>query len=107
MSVSADDLRRLALLARVGIREARVPEMVAELNRILMHMDVLQGADVGTVAAMDVATDAMRLREDANVPVRLNAERHTFAPAFRDGFFLVPRLDSHGDAAVSADESDL
>lgn len=81
--------------------------MVGELNRILMHMDVLQGVDVGTAPAMDVATNAMRLRDDMNAPVRLNAERSAFAPAFRDGFFLVPRLDSHGDAAASAGEQDL
>ncbi len=108
MSVSADDLRRVATLARVGVSESLIPEMLHDLNRILAHMDVLQQVDVNRGAGPSAAPP-MRLRDDVNTPVALATERRAFAPAYRDGFFLVPRLESHGDvgASVASDDARL
>jgi aspartyl-tRNA(Asn)/glutamyl-tRNA(Gln) amidotransferase subunit C len=48
----------------------------------------------------------MPLRADDAPPVALRRARELFAPATRDGFFLVPRLATHGDAGASASASD-
>lgn len=102
MSISESDVRHVAALARLGLSAGRIPSLVNELNGILAHMDVLQRVALsdGEMHARDA--HAMPLRDDQAVPGVLDAERNAFAPAMRDGFFLVPRLDTHGAAGTSA-----
>ena len=97
MSVSENDVRHVASLARLGIEEARLPSLVRELNGILAHMDVLQRVDTGR-ERWDVGGpgSATPMRSDvAGSPIPLEAPRETFAPEMREGFFLVPRLATH------------
>jgi aspartyl-tRNA(Asn)/glutamyl-tRNA(Gln) amidotransferase subunit C len=105
MAVSEADVRNIALLARVGVDEARIPSLVAQLNGILSHMEVLQRVDIGDGALDASGRDGMTLRPDTSVSVPLARDRADFAPAFRDGFFLVPRLATHGDSAASGSAS--
>ncbi len=99
MSVSGQDVLHIAALARLAIAPDRVETLVAELNGILAHMDVLQGVDMSAIPA--TASDALAaatpttLRADVGGAVALQRERSEFAPASRDGFFLVPRLSTH------------
>lgn len=105
MSVTNDDVLHVAQLARLTIDNARLPGLVAELNGILQHIDVLQQATLP--GDLGVRAEAgMPLRADDVPPVALQRRREAFAPATRDGFFLVPRLATHGDAGASAAESD-
>ena len=105
MAVSESDVRNIALLARLGVENADVPALVDQLNGILAHMDVLQSVDIGD--ALDaVVPEGMELRPDENTPVPLARERGDFAPEFRDGFFLVPRLATHGQSLVADTEGD-
>ncbi|MBI1808797.1 MAG: Asp-tRNA(Asn)/Glu-tRNA(Gln) amidotransferase subunit GatC [Gemmatimonadetes bacterium] len=101
MSVSRDDVRRVAELARVDVPDARLDALVQELNGILTHMEALRTADTREVDAAPDARAGMPLRPDAGPPVPLEHERSAMAPAMRDGFFLVPRLATH-DAAGGA-----
>ncbi len=105
MAVSESDVRNIALLARVGVDEARIPAIVTQLNGILSHMEVLQSVDIGDGALDASDREGMSLRPDVSPPVPLARARADFAPASRDGFFLVPRLATHGDA-TSADSGD-
>lgn len=102
MSVTPDDVRHVATLARLGIADAQVPALVQELNAILGHMEVLQQIDISSVP-MTPADGAAPLRDDALPSVPLQRTREAFAPAMRDGFFLVPRLATHGDLGASED----
>lgn len=105
MSVTNDDVLHVAQLARLTIDNARLPGLVTELNGILQHIDVLQQATLP--GGLGVRAEAgMPLRADDVPPVALQRTREAFAPATRDGFFLVPRLATHGDAGASAAESD-
>jgi len=101
VSVTNNDVLHVAQLARLAIDDARLPGLVAELNGILEHIDALQQAtlpaDIGGRAEA-----GMPLRADDVPPVALQRTREAFAPATRDGFFLVPRLATHGDAGASA-----
>ena len=103
MSVTPEDVRHVARLARVGLAEARIPSLVNELNGILAHMDVLQQVDIRGVAEV-AAEDSAPLRDDALPSDTLQRTREAFAPASRDGFFLVPRLATHGALGASASE---
>ena len=102
MSVTNADVLHVAQLARLAIDDARLPGLVAELNGILHHIDALQQAHIPTeLCARAVA--GMPLRDDSNPSVPLQRLREAFAPATRDGFFLVPRLATHGEAGASSE----
>lgn len=97
MSVTADDLRHIAALARLELAEDRVAPLVRELNGILAHMDVLQQVEMQSeqdAGASDVPT-GMPLRADVPSSVMLQVSRAEFAPAVDEDFFLVPRLSTH------------
>ena len=97
MAVSEDDVRHVASLARLAIDPARLRSLVSELNGILGHMEVLgrveTGGGMGDVGGNRSGT-ATRSDTDG-APVPLAVPRDTFAPEMRDGFFLVPRLETH------------
>jgi aspartyl-tRNA(Asn)/glutamyl-tRNA(Gln) amidotransferase subunit C len=99
--VTQEDVRHIATLARLGIPPERVPRLVAELNGILSHMDVLAKVATGAIdAALGVGAGGMPLRADDGEQYPVARDRSEFAPAMADGFFLVPRLASHADVGV-------
>ena len=101
MAISESDVRHVAALARLEIAEERVDGLVRELNGILVHMDVLQRIELSAPGSAEVeqsvsgVPEPTPLREDEPGSVALAAPREAFAPAVRDGFFLVPRLSTH------------
>ena len=101
MSVSEADVLHVATLARLGLDAARIPTIVAELNGILAHMDVLSRVDTSVVAPVTgVGAAGTPLRVDGGNQVPLTRARDAFAPAMREGFFLVPRLATHEDSGA-------
>jgi aspartyl-tRNA(Asn)/glutamyl-tRNA(Gln) amidotransferase subunit C len=106
MAVSEQDVRHVAALARLGLDAARVPALVDELNRILEHMEVLQQVPLPMASGVPADTAGLRVRDDVERPVPLEVPRDAFAPLMRDGFFLVPRLATHGAAGQSAPTAD-
>ena len=98
MAVSEKDVRHVAELARLAIDSGRLPSLVAELNGILDHMEALGAVETKGVSMGDGrgGTTATPMRSDTDgESVRLTRPRNSFAPAMRDGFFLVPRLETH------------
>ena len=103
MSVTIDDVRHIATLARLGLSDDRAQALVAELNTILQHMDVLAKVDTsGLPEVAGVGAAGLPLRPDEGPPLALSRDRSDFAPKMRDGFVLVPRLSTHEDAEPSA-----
>lgn len=98
MSVSREDVRRIAALARIGMPEERLDAVARELDGIIAHMEVL--AKVPAVEAP--LQEPMPLADDQPPSVPLDRPRESFAPKTRDGFFLVPRLATHDDGAGSS-----
>lgn len=99
MSVSEAEVRHVAALARLGLDADRIPAIAAELNGILAHMEVLSRVDTSVVAPVTgVGAAGAPLRVDGGNQIPLALPREAFAPAMRDVFFLVPRLDTHEDA---------
>lgn len=103
MSVSIDDVRHIASLARLGLTDERAASLVTELNGILAHMDVLARVDTSDVEPVaGVGASGAPLREDKGPSQPLQHAIETFAPRFEKGFFLVPRLATHEDAGEDA-----
>ena len=97
MAVTERDVRHVASLARLGLEESRIASLVSELNGILEHMEVL--GRVETRSEMGdgrIETTAPAMRSDLDgTSIALAFPRDSIAPEMRDGFFLVPRLETH------------
>jgi aspartyl-tRNA(Asn)/glutamyl-tRNA(Gln) amidotransferase subunit C len=103
VSVSENEVRHVAELARLGLDADRIPTIAAELNGILAHMDVLSKVDTALVAPVTgVGAAGAPLRVDGGNQIPLSRPREAFAPQMRDGFLLVPRLATHGDVDVES-----
>ena len=103
MAVTLDDVRHIAMLARLGLSDERAATLVAELNTILLHMDELSRVDTaGLEPTAAVGVARMPLRADQGPKIPLQRPPEEFAPQMRDGFFLVPRLATHEDAEVES-----
>jgi aspartyl-tRNA(Asn)/glutamyl-tRNA(Gln) amidotransferase subunit C len=100
VSISLEEVRHIASLARLGITDERAHAIAVELNGILAHMQVLAAANA-SAASGDDANGAMPLRPDQGPPIPLDRAPSAFAPAMQEGFFLVPRLATHGDGESS------
>ena len=98
MAVTPDDVRHVALLARLGLTPDALNAYVAELNTILEHMDVLARVDTdGIEPVAGVGAAGAPLRPDEGPAIPLARAIETFAPRAVDGFILVPRLSTHED----------
>jgi aspartyl-tRNA(Asn)/glutamyl-tRNA(Gln) amidotransferase subunit C len=99
MAVSESDVLHVAALARLSIEPVRLPSLVAELNGILAHMEVLERVDATreTGDLGEIRSETPMRFDDAGESVQLEIPREEFAPSMRDGFFLVPRLATHED----------
>ena len=102
MSVSLDEVRHIAALARLGISEERAQRAAQELSSILEHMEVLGRVEDERAPGSAPDTDRpMPLRPDIGPPIPLLRAPAFFAPEMREGFFLVPRLATHEDTERS------
>ena len=104
MAVTREDVLHVAALARLALADDAVPRLVNELNGILAHMEVLSKVNTSGVSGAEAVGDAgMSLRVDGGPPYSLAHPREALAPEMRDGFFIVPRLATHEDAAESVE----
>ena len=97
--VSIDDVRHVAALARLGLSEERLQALAQDLTTILEHMEVLERIDTKGVDEFSSFRESMRLRPDRGQGIPLAEPPESFAPQMRDGFLIVPRLETHEDTA--------
>ncbi len=94
MALTLEEVRRVAVLARLTLTPDEEARAAAELNQLLAHVDALQALDVTDVLPTTHAIDGSStpLRPDVVVPP-LGAEAAlAAAPAKAEGHFLVPRI---------------
>lgn len=97
MSIDADEIRRIARLARLGIDEADIPRYAGELSRILDFVRQLEDADTEGVAPMSHPLDAaQRLRPDEVTEADRRDVYLEQAPESSAGLYLVPRVIAPG-----------
>ncbi len=100
MSVTADEVRKIAHLAELEVAEDQLPELVSQMSRIVDYIAQLAQVPASEAAKPFVTgPDAIRFRADDVRPWPLAFGAKDLAPAFRNGFFLVPKLDAFGDGA--------
>lgn len=102
MSLSAQDIKRIAHLARIEVNENDVQASLQKLSGILGLIEQMQAVDTRNIVPMSHSQDVtQRLREDvvsncderelfqANAPVIGNGSAE---PAVADGLYLVPKV---------------
>lgn len=91
MSITVDDVKRLAKLSRLEFTEEESVKFVDEFSAILEQVDTINRVDVGGVDLFETAIDAdTQLRADVIVP-SLSAEAITANAPDKEGTaFLVP-----------------
>lgn len=94
MSVFRDEVRHVALLARLALDEDEAGSLAGELSGILEHVEALQGAPVAETGeeGPEPLELAPRVRPDAEGPDALVRPPSELAPDWREGFFVLPRL---------------
>ena len=105
MAVTRDEVAHIAELSCLALDEARVPDLVRQLNGILEHMGVLsQVKTAGVEGTAGVGDAGLHTRVDAGPPIPLHRPLEGFAPATRDGFLIVPRLATHEGSRGAPEE---
>jgi aspartyl-tRNA(Asn)/glutamyl-tRNA(Gln) amidotransferase subunit C len=94
MSLSRQDIDKIAQLARLALTESEVPVYVENLSRILALVGELERADTSQVEPMahPLPGQRQRLRADE---VTSTDQRELFqrnAPQVEAGLYLVPRV---------------
>ena len=93
MSLSDDQIRRIARLARIALQPDESPDLAGPLNRILRLIGEMQAVDTTGIEPMSHALDVVqRLRADEVTEVDQRERFQAVAPALADGLYLVPKV---------------
>jgi aspartyl-tRNA(Asn)/glutamyl-tRNA(Gln) amidotransferase subunit C len=94
MKITDQEVRRVAELAALALRDDEVARMAKDLDDILSHMDKLNELDTTGVEPMAQvlfdAEETATLREDVHRPSLSNVEALANAPVSGSGYFKVP-----------------
>ena len=97
MSLSADEVRHVARLARLALDDEEVERLRAELSDILAYAEEVQQVAAADVPPTSHAYPLVNvLREDAPTPTLPPEEALANAPAVEDGRFRVPAILDEG-----------
>jgi aspartyl/glutamyl-tRNA(Asn/Gln) amidotransferase C subunit len=93
MSISLEEVRHVARLARLDLDEAEMMSLQSELNALIGHFEDIQHIDVSKI---DPASHAVAMHnvwsEDLPADVLPRAEALQNAPVSKAGLFVVPTI---------------
>ena len=92
MSIGREEVRHVARLAELAVKESELDRLVEQLNRIVDYVAQLeQVPGDATTGSFLPGPHSVALREDVPAPIGLQYPPADMAPEFAEGFFLVPR----------------
>ena len=93
MSVSPEQVRHIAKLARIAMSDEELDRLVPELNNILGWVEQLSEVDTDGVEPMTAVIDQkLRLRDDVVTDGNIRDQVLANAPEAQHGFFAVPKV---------------
>ena len=93
MSLTLEDIRRIADLGRIEISDEQAVVMQGELNDIFRMIEQIRSVDTTGIEPMPNPHDGVeRLREDCVSESDKREENMKNAPEQADGYFLVPQV---------------
>jgi aspartyl-tRNA(Asn)/glutamyl-tRNA(Gln) amidotransferase subunit C len=93
MSLSDDQIRRLARLARIALQPGETADVASRLTRILELVGQIQAVNTAGIEPMSHALDVIqRLRPDGVTETDRRDADQAVAPAVEAGLYLVPKV---------------
>jgi aspartyl-tRNA(Asn)/glutamyl-tRNA(Gln) amidotransferase subunit C len=93
MPLSLDDVKRIAVLARLSVTEAEVEQTLVELNGVFALIEQMRAANTRDVEPMSHAQDViLRLRPDTVSEPDQHELFQSVAPQVEAGLYLVPKV---------------
>ena len=93
MPLSRDQVRHVAMLARLALEPGDEDFYAEQLSGILAHIDRLQQVDTDDIPPTAQVVEVVnQLRDDEPRPGLTQEEALSNAPAAQDGFFRVPSI---------------
>jgi aspartyl-tRNA(Asn)/glutamyl-tRNA(Gln) amidotransferase subunit C len=93
MSLTLDDVKRVAHLARIAINDDEAQSTQSQLVGIFKLIGDMEAVDVSNIAPMSHAQDVVqRLRADTVTESNLREQFQTVAPQTDAGLYLVPKV---------------
>ncbi|SFE07236.1 Asp-tRNA(Asn)/Glu-tRNA(Gln) amidotransferase subunit GatC [Nitrosomonas sp. Nm166] len=93
MTLSVNDVRRIADLAYIEINEEEAKAMLTQLSGIFNLIEAMQSVDTSTVEPMFHAQSVVqRLREDEITETDQRELCQSIAPQVEAGLYLVPQV---------------
>ena len=93
MSLTSQDIERIAHLARIRVTPADVADVQAKLDGIFKLIDEMQAVNTEGVEPMSHGLDmVLRLRDDAVTETNHRDKFQKNAPQATEGYFLVPKV---------------
>ena len=93
MSVTPQQVRHIAKLARIGMSDAEIEALVPELNNILGWVEQLGEVNTDGVEPLTAVIDLkLRLRDDVVNDGNIRDAVLANAPEAQHGFFAVPKV---------------
>jgi aspartyl-tRNA(Asn)/glutamyl-tRNA(Gln) amidotransferase subunit C len=91
--ISAQDVRKVAQLARLALPEEKIATYTSQLERILDYVNHLQAVDTEGVPPTTRAVEVVNVtREDRVEPTPVREELLDLAPQREGDFFRVPKI---------------
>ena len=93
MSVSTEQVRHIAKLARIAMTDEEIERLAPELNNILGWVEQLGEVNTDGVEPLTAVIDQkLRLRDDVVTEGNIRDEVLANAPEAQHGFFAVPKV---------------
>jgi len=93
MSVTNDQVRHIAKLARIAMSDEELERLLPELNNILGWVEQLGEVNTDGIEPLTAVIDQkLRLREDAITDGDVRDDVLANAPDAQHGFFAVPKV---------------
>jgi aspartyl-tRNA(Asn)/glutamyl-tRNA(Gln) amidotransferase subunit C len=93
MSLSAEDVQRIAKLAHLQLNPEEASSTLEELNQVFELIEALKAVDTSGVVPMTHATDlVLRLRDDTVTEPDRREDYQAIAPLVERGLYLVPKV---------------
>ena len=93
MSLTLEEVRNIAHLARIEVSDAEAETTLGHLNGIFTLIEDMQAVDTGGIEPMAHAQDlAQRLRDDRVTEENRRDAFQAVAPETEAGLYLVPKV---------------
>jgi len=93
MSVTNEQVRHIARLARIAMSDEEIERLAPELNNILSWVEQLDEVDTAGIEPLTAVIDQkLRLRDDGVTDGDIRDEVLANAPDAQHGFFAVPKV---------------